>query len=92
MGRHFKNDIEGMVEKLKKTIPEAFERIEYETKRNETFKVFHQERQEIVQELNEKSKALGFMFTTTDKGIMTMPLKEGRPMSQKNTENCQKKK
>ena len=83
MGRHFKNDIEGMVEKLKKTVPEAFGRIEYETKKNEMFKVFHQERQEIVQELNEKSKALGFMFTTTDKGIMTMPLKEGRPMSQK---------
>ncbi len=83
MGKHFKNDVEGMIEKLRKTIPEAFERIEYETKRNEMFRIFHQNRQEMIQRLNEKSKDLGFMFTTTDKGIMTMPLKDGRPMSQK---------
>ena len=83
MGKYFKNDIEGMIEKLRKAIPEAFGHIEYETKKNEMFRIFHQKRQEMLQQLNEKSEDLGFMFTITDKGIMTMPLKEGRPMSQK---------
>ncbi|HZX21881.1 MAG TPA: ATP-binding protein [Clostridia bacterium] len=83
IAKHFKSDIEGMVEKLRKAIPEAFGRIEYETKKNEMFRGFHQKRQEIVQQLNEKSKSLGFMFTSTDRGIMSMPLKEGKPMSQK---------
>lgn len=83
MSKYFKSDIEEMIEKLRKTIPEAFGRIEYETKKNEMFRSFHQKRQEIVQQLNEKSKDLGFMFTSTDRGIMTMPLKEGKPMSQK---------
>ncbi len=90
MGKHFKSDVEGMIEKLKKAIPEAFGRLEYETRKNEIFKVFHQERQEMVQQLNEKSKTLGFMFTITDKGIMTTPLKEGRPMSQKEYESLSK--
>ncbi|HZJ76625.1 MAG TPA: Lon-like protease helical domain-containing protein, partial [Oscillospiraceae bacterium] len=90
MGKYFKSDVEGMIEKLKKAIPETFGRIEYETRKNEIFKIFHQERQEIVQQLNEKSKNLGFMFTITDKGIMTTPLKEGRPMSQKEYESLSK--
>ena len=91
MGKHLKHDVEGMIEKLKKAIPEAFGRIEYETRKNEIFKIFHQKRQYLVEQLNKKSKTLGFMFTITDKGIMTTPLKDGRPMSPKEYESLSKK-
>lgn len=90
MGRQFKNDIEGMIDKFKKAIPEAFSRIEYESKKNEILKVFHKNRQEMVQQLNDKSKDLGFMFTITDRGIMTTPIKEGRPMNQEEYDSLSK--
>ncbi len=82
MGIHFKNDIEDMIERFKRSIPEAFGQMEYEVRKNEIFKIFHKDRQEIMQELNEKSETFGFVFTSTESGIMTTPLKDGEPMSQ----------
>lgn len=82
MGKQFKNDIEGMIEKLKKLIPETFKGVEYEVRKNELMKLFQQENQEIMDELNEKAKEYGFHFTATEKGLMTTPLKGGSPMSQ----------
>lgn len=90
MGKQFKRDIEGMIDKFKKAIPETFGRIEYENRKNEILKIFHQKRQDMVQQLNEKSKALGFIFTTTDRGIMTTPLRDGRPMNQEEYEALSK--
>jgi len=82
IGRQFKNDIEGMIEKLKKVIPETFKSVEYEVRKNEIMKVFNQKNQEVMHELNEKSKEYGFYFAATENGLITTPLKSGIPMKQ----------
>ncbi len=86
-GKQFKNDIEGIIEKLKKVIPETFKGVEYEVRKNEIMKLFQQRNQEIMKELNGKAKEYGFYFTATEKGLMTTPLKDGVPMSQDEYEN-----
>ncbi|MBU5674995.1 AAA family ATPase [Alkaliphilus sp. MSJ-5] len=86
IGIQFKNDIEEMIEKLKKIIPETFKGVEYEVRKNEIMKVFQQKNQEVMQELNEKAKEYGFYFTATENGLMTTPLKDGIPMKQEEYE------
>lgn len=81
-GIHFKKNIEGMIVQLKKEIPTAFNGTEYETKRNDIIKEFQQKNQEIVNQLNETSRKFGFLFKESEQGLMTVPLKEGRPMTQ----------
>lgn len=81
-GAHFKKNIEGMIKQLRKEIPTTFSGTEYESKKNDIIKEFQQRNQEIVDELNKTSKKHGFLFKETEEGLVTLPLKEGRPMTQ----------
>lgn len=81
-GIQFKNDVEGMIEKLKKFIPDTFKGVEYEVRRNEILKVFQEKNQEVMDELNNKAREYGFLFRATENGLMTTPLKNGVPMKQ----------
>lgn len=87
VGKSFKWDIESLIERLKIIIPETFTGMEYEAKKNEIFKVFHQRKSEIIQELNEASTQLGFVFSPTENGFISIPLKDGKPMSQQEYES-----
>lgn len=82
LGAQFKKDIETMIEQLKKEIPVVFSGTEYETKRNEVFREFQQKNQELILHLNEIAKKHGFMFKESEHGLITIPLKEGKPMTQ----------
>ncbi|ABR50214.1 peptidase S16, lon domain protein [Alkaliphilus metalliredigens QYMF] len=86
-GKQFEKDIENMIDQLKQKIPLAFEGTEYETKRNAIYRRFQDENQKIVEELNKISKEYGFIFKDSEQGLMTVPLKEGRPMSQEEYES-----
>lgn len=81
-GTQFKNDVEDMVEKLKKFIPDTFKGVEYEVRRNEIVKVFQEKNQKVMDELNNKAREYGFSFRATENGLMTTPLKNGVPMKQ----------
>ncbi|MCC5910479.1 MAG: AAA family ATPase [Clostridiaceae bacterium] len=78
----FKKDLECMLEQLQKEIPIVFNGTEYESSKNNLFKEFHQKNQQIIQELNEVAKEGGFTFKETEQGLLTVPLKDGRPMTQ----------
>ncbi|SET05936.1 lon-related putative ATP-dependent protease [Natronincola peptidivorans] len=86
-GQQFKKDIEGMINQFKKEISTAFNGTEYETKKNEIIREFQQKNQEIVNQLNETAKKFGFLFKESEQGLVTVPLKEGRPMTQEEYEN-----
>ncbi|ARE89218.1 Lon protease 1 [Clostridium formicaceticum] len=87
LGLQFKKDIEGMIEILKKEIPIAFNGREYETKKNEILRTFQQKNQEIVGELNNTAQNSGFLFKESEQGLITVPLKDDRPMTQEEYNN-----
>jgi lon-related putative ATP-dependent protease len=81
-GKDFKKDLEDLVESFKKTIPEAFSGIEYENRKNNLFKIANQKKSEVLKKLNEKSQEYGFVYTPSDQGLISIPLKEGKPINE----------
>ncbi|KAB3533546.1 Lon protease family protein [Alkaliphilus serpentinus] len=87
LGRQFKKDIEGMIDKLKNEISLSFQSTEYETLKTEVIRDFQQNNQRIIEELNSKAKDYGFLFKESEQGLVTIPLIEGRPMKQEEYTN-----
>ncbi len=86
-GKEFKKDLEGAINDLRKEIPEKFQGIEYETRMNDIFKVINQKKSDIVKKLNEKSMKYGFVYTPSETGLVSIPVKNGKPISEEEYAN-----
>ncbi len=86
-GKEFKEEIEGTIENLKKLIPESFKGMEYESRRNEIYRIANQKKTEILKHLNEKSNEYGFVYSPTEQGLLSIALKDGRPMNEEEYQN-----
>ncbi len=86
-GKEFKKDLEGAINDLRKEIPEKFQGIEYETRMNDIFKVINQKKSDIVKKLNEKSTQYGFVYTPSETGLVSIPVKNGKPISEEEYAN-----
>jgi hypothetical protein len=75
-------DMRRLVEGAQREIRRAFESDEYAAKREETIKAFQQQRKELFASTNERAQQEGFVIQATPIGLMTIPLKEGRPLSE----------
>ncbi len=82
LGAQFKKDIEDMIDQLLNEIPVVFGGTDYETKRNEVFREFQQKNQDLLTQLNQVAQKHSFMFKQSEHGLVTIPLKAGRPMTQ----------
>ncbi|MDX9917580.1 MAG: ATP-binding protein [Gudongella sp.] len=81
-GKKFKQELENLIESFKKTIPETFSGIEYENRKNNIFKITNQKKSDVLKRLNEKSKEYGFVYTPSDQGLISIPLKDGKPINE----------
>ncbi|MEG1142113.1 MAG: AAA family ATPase [Clostridia bacterium] len=81
-GKLFKKDIEDIIEKLKYDIPQLFNSKEYEYHNRLLMSVLENNIEKIIGELNEFSKPRGFKFQVTDKGLMSIPIKEDGTLMQ----------
>ncbi|MGM0396024.1 MAG: Lon protease family protein [Bacillota bacterium] len=81
-GKEFKKELEDFIEHLRKTIPETFAGIEYETRKNDVIKIFNQKKGDVLKKLNEKSADYGFVYTPSEQGLVSIPLKEGKPINE----------
>ncbi|MCT4604764.1 MAG: AAA family ATPase [Marinisporobacter sp.] len=86
-GKHLKKDVENMIELLKKEIPRIFTSKDYENQKNILIQQYEKHTQETIDVLNEIGEKYGFLFDQTDKGLISMPLKDGRPMSEEEYKN-----
>lgn len=86
-GKRFKKEIEDTIEDLRKLIPETFKGLEYESRKSELIRITNQKRTKILKDLNKKSAEYGFMYSPTEQGLVSMALKEGRPMSEEDFQN-----
>ena len=75
-GSKFKKDIEEISEKLKVEIPKIFTTKEYEYHSRLLMTELENNIQSIISELNEFAKPKGFKFEITERGLMSIPIKE----------------
>jgi len=86
-GKEFVKDVEEEIKVLKKDIEKAFTSKEYEKNRNSIFQQYQLLSQKMVEDLNDIAKKYNFKFTQTEKGLMSYPLVNGKPMSEEEYRN-----
>ena len=81
-GRSLKGDMEDLISTLKVQIPEVFESEDYSQRREALVQRFAQDRNAMLQQLDEKATKEGFILNISQTGLMIFPGKEGKPMSE----------
>lgn len=85
-GAHFKKDMDDFSEILKTQIPRVFENDDYQAQKNSIIKKYQDARVEMLEELNNTAKEYGFVLQTSPTGFVTVPLIDGKKMSQEEFE------
>jgi lon-related putative ATP-dependent protease len=80
--RQFQKDIESLVRSTLQAIRTTFESEEYAAHREETLKTFQQQKQAILERVNELARQEGFLLQPTPMGLATIPLRKGKPLSE----------
>ena len=81
-GKLFKKDIEDIIEKLKSEVPKIFNSKEYEYHSRLLMSELETNIENVITELNEFAKPRGFKFQVTDRGLMSIPMKENGELMQ----------
>jgi lon-related putative ATP-dependent protease len=81
-GVDLKTDVESLVGSAVREISNAFESEEYALQRDSTLKTFQQQKQSILNQINEQAIQSGFIIQPSAVGLLTIPIKNGKPMSE----------
>ncbi|MGR6836087.1 Lon protease family protein [Syntrophomonas erecta] len=87
MGRQFKKHLAGQVEKVVKNIIKALDSEEFDFKRNEILTYFTEETNRLYLHAEEQARSLGFAISRSEKGINSVPMKNGEALSQEDYMN-----
>ena len=80
-GRELQKDVKSFIDEARRELPKAFESEDYATKREETLKSVEEERRTLFSQLNQRAQEAGFLLQSSARGLLMVPLIEGRPMS-----------
>lgn len=86
MGCEFKKAAQDLVEELKEEIPKAFEGTVYEERRAHLVKGLTEKRDELFNTFKAEAEKHGFTVEQSGGGILTLPVKDGKPMSSQDWE------
>ncbi len=86
MGSVIKEDMEDLVETLKRDIPKVFESKDYEKHRDEIIEGQQERTRALFYRLEKLAIEKGFLLKKTVSGVAVVPAKDGKPMSQKDYE------
>lgn len=81
-GKEFIKGMEFIMDFLKKEISNVFSGKEYENAKAVILQEYQKITEGIVEELNEIGHKFGFQFGQNERGLVSIPLKEGEPMSE----------
>lgn len=90
-GKNIIKQIERAIRFLRRGIMEIFSSRDYENAKQKLIEAYNEQSNTIVERLNEVGKKYGFMFSLTEKGIVSIPLKEGKPMNEEDYHNISQK-
>ncbi|WIV13470.1 ATP-binding protein [Proteiniborus sp. MB09-C3] len=83
----FKKKMKDFIDKLKIEIAKSFSSKEYDDKKSEVLHYYQKKIEDIIDELNSMAKEHNFIFRQTEKGLLSIPLIEGRPMKESEIED-----
>lgn len=81
-GRVLKRQVDRFVEAARAEIRKAFESEEYIARRNNTIKEIQQEKENLITEINERARERGFVIQPTPMGLITVPIRDNRPLTE----------
>ena len=81
-GVELQKDLKNLVENVRTKIRSAFESDEYASRREETARTFQRQRNEFFVRMNERAQQEGFLIQSTSVGLVTVPMKEGKPLAE----------
>src|SRR5690554_516637 len=83
VGSEFKKELENLIESYRRIIPETFSGTQYENRKNDVFKIINQKKNDVLKRLNAKSQKFNFVYTPSEQGLISIPLKsDGKPMNE----------
>ncbi|MBU5438494.1 AAA family ATPase [Tissierella sp. MSJ-40] len=86
-GKIFKIDVEEAIKTIDSEISKALSSKDYEDKKNKIYNEHQEMAQKIIKELNTLAKDYNFTFKQTERGILSIPLMENRPMTDEEIDN-----
>ena len=89
--RNLKKEVDVFVEAAKSEIRKAFESEEYAVKRNNAIKAIQQQREQLVNKTNEQAQKQGFIIQATPMGLVTIPIKDNKPLTEEEFRLLEKK-
>ncbi len=89
--RHFQKDVEAFAEAARVEIRKAFESDEYAVKRNNAVKDVQQQRDQLIIKVNEQAQKQGFIIQATPMGLVTIPLRDNKPLTEEDFRILEKK-
>ncbi len=81
-GKAFMDSINGLLERLKDQLAKAFSSEEYQEQRKKLIEQNQANQQSLFEELQEQARQQGFFVQVTPMGPATIPLKNGKPLTQ----------
>ena len=81
-GKTVIEQVERAIRFLRRGIVEIFSSSDYENSKQNILEEYNHRADAIVAALNEIGERYGFVFSLTEKGIVSIPLKDGKPMSE----------
>lgn len=90
-GKNIIKQVDRAIRFLRRGIIEIFSSRDYENAKQKLIEEYNLQSNNIVDKLNELGKKYGFLFSLTEKGIVSIPLKDGKPMSEESYHNISQK-
>lgn len=81
-GKDFVKWMEKTIGFLKKEIQTVFSSKEYENTKNLILKQYQENTSKIIEELNDLGESFGFRFSQNERGLVSIPLVNGEPMTE----------
>ena len=82
MGFKLAQDMDELVEELKLEIPRRFDSEDHERQRDAIIRSFQEQSQALIDQAEKTAAELGFALRRTSTGFATVPLVDGRPITQ----------
>ena len=86
-GKTFKAYVEKAILNIKLDIPKILSSKDYEDNKNVIYNRHQKRAQEIINELNELARDYNFTFKQTERGILSLPTKNGRTLTDEEIQN-----
>ena len=90
-GKNIIKQVDRAIRFLRRGIIEIFSSRDYENAKQKLIEEYNTQSSNIVDKLNELGQKYGFMFSLTEKGIVSIPLKDGKPMNEESYHNISQK-